>query len=55
MPAPARTAAPTVTTFVVVHERQTPQHACAAGVTSGTRLSSGSARVFASWSIDTSV
>src|SRR4249919_2863027 len=37
--------------FVVAHVLHTPQHACAAGVTSGTRLRTGSAWVFARSSI----
>ena len=36
---------------VVAHVLHTPQHACAAGVTSGTPLRTGSARVFARSSI----
>jgi len=35
-----------VNTFAVVHDRHTPQQACAAGVTSGMRFNTGSALVF---------
>ena len=41
--------------LVVVHVRQTPQHAWPAGVRSGTRLSTGRARVLAFSSISQSV
>src|SRR5581483_1891944 len=40
-------------TFVVMHPRQTPQQACAAGVRSGTRLRTGNTRVCVRSSIQT--